>query len=59
MLIAKNDNTSTDNLLTNIEESILKKQLQELCLELDAKNKKILYLENRNSELQEAQSKIM
>lgn len=47
------------NLLSNIEECVLKKQLQELCSEMDKKDKKIKYLENINRELQETQSKLV
>ncbi|XP_063893324.1 centrosomal protein of 290 kDa [Helicoverpa armigera] len=42
---------------SNIEHMILKKQIEQLCTELDNKNKKIENLELKNSELQEVQVK--
>ncbi|PZC75983.1 hypothetical protein B5X24_HaOG205276 [Helicoverpa armigera] len=42
---------------SNIEHMILKKQIEQLCIELDNKNKKIENLELKNSELQEVQVK--
>lgn len=44
---------------TNIEQMVLKKQIEQLCLEIDEKNKKIEALESKNAELQEYHVKNM
>ncbi|XP_026736968.1 centrosomal protein of 290 kDa-like [Trichoplusia ni] len=54
-----NKNTSKEIAESNIEQMILKKQIQQICEELDVKNKKIETLEKHNAELQEAQMKII
>lgn len=46
-------------MLSNIEETVLKKQLHELITELNSRDKRIEYLVNQNSELQEAQARLM
>lgn len=58
-ITAENGQKNTDRVLSNIEESVLKKQIEMLCKEIDDKTKIIEHLEKSNAVIQEAQSKIM
>lgn len=44
---------------SNVEQMVLKKQIEQLCIEIDEKKKKIESLESKNAELQEIQVKNM
>lgn len=51
--------TYLKQVLSNVEHTVLQKQVERLCLELEDYRKKLDDAESRNYNLQESQSKIM
>ncbi|XP_063824452.1 centrosomal protein of 290 kDa-like [Ostrinia nubilalis] len=55
----KGDEQKVKSILSGAEQTITKKQLEEMCTELERKEKEIRLLESKNIELQERQAKLI
>ncbi|KAG7307900.1 hypothetical protein JYU34_006512 [Plutella xylostella] len=55
----RDDKKETKILLSNVEQSVMQKQIERLCDELETKNNLLKAAENKNLDLMETQTKIM
>lgn len=58
-VLAKEDDTELKTMLSTIEQTVLSKQLQQICSELEKKDKEIENLKEINLQLQDSQSQLM
>lgn len=58
-VLAKEEDTEVKAMLSTIEQTVLSKQLQQICNELDKKNTEIENLKENNLQLQDSQFQLM
>lgn len=58
-VLAKEEDTEIKSMMSSIEQTVLSKQLQQICSELENKNKEIENLKENNLQLQDSQSQLM
>lgn len=59
LFLANSNVRQANGVLSTIEQTVLSKQLQQVCLELEDKMKYIETVENKNLEWQKSQAKLM
>lgn len=58
-ILVKGNEHQIKSILNDTEQTVMKRQLEEVCAELEKRDEKIKMLESKNIELQETQSKLM
>lgn len=58
-ILVKGNEHQIKSILNDTEQTVMKRQLEEVCAELEKRDEKIKMLESKNIELQETQSKFM
>lgn len=58
-VLENEEDTEVRTILSTIEQTVLSKQLQQICSELEKKNKEIENLKENNLQMQDSQSQLM
>lgn len=58
-VLENEEDTEVRTILSTIEQTVLSKQLQQICSELEKKNKEIENLKDNNLQMQDSQSQLM